>query len=444
MRGGRDGVARTGVNRRLVASQTPIDEILEEVAHAIEAGGTVIFPTDTVYGIGADPAREDAVLRIFEAKQRPRDKALALHFGAVSEALEYVSDPASAAVVRRLLPGPVTVIVSRPSFVADFVTAGLPTVGLRVPDHPLCSAILERCGPLAGTSANRSGLPAYAGEGGGGALPEADVFVDAGPTPHRGESTIVDVSGGRPKLVREGVVSVRDIEAKIGRTLLAVVLVLAMMVPALAQNRPPSRPAARPSPALPGSSLTNGQFTVDTDETNYDLNSGDFDMPHHVHFTRPGTDVTGDRAHGNTRTNQITITGHVVLHQTGTVNSLGSGAQRVTGEEPSTLTTDELHVDGRTRTYTAVGNVKWTQGNKLLTADRGILNENTHQLNLQGNVHIQQEEQSMNAERVDYNLETEDGVAYGSPVLARMPVEPAPPGMAPPTPPPRRGLRRFF
>lgn len=216
MRRGRDGIARTGVTRRLVAAATPVDEILEEVARAVEAGGTVIFPTDTVYGIGADPAVEDAVVRIFEAKGRPRNKALSLHFGAVAEALEYVTDPASAAIVRRLFPGPVTVIVSRPSFVGEFVTAGLPTLGLRVPDHPLCSAILERCGPLAGTSANLSGSRAYTGDDSGVMLPEADVFVDAGPTPYRGESTIIDVSGGHPKLVREGVVSVSDIEAKIG------------------------------------------------------------------------------------------------------------------------------------------------------------------------------------------------------------------------------------
>lgn len=233
------------------------------------------------------------------------------------------------------------------------------------------------------------------------------------------------------------------------RTFLGTMLVVVMAVPALAQNKPPPRPAAhptaRPTTALPSSSLTNGQFTVDTDETNYDLNNGDFDMPHHVHFTRPGTDVTGDRAHGNTRTDQITITGHVILHQTGTINSLGSGASRVTSEEPSTLTTDELHVDGKTKTYTAVGNVKWSQGNKMLTADRGILNENTHQLNLQGNVHIQQDQQSMNADRVDYDTETENGIAYGSPVIARLPVEPPPAGSSPPpTPPPRRGLRRFF
>jgi lipopolysaccharide assembly outer membrane protein LptD (OstA) len=230
------------------------------------------------------------------------------------------------------------------------------------------------------------------------------------------------------------------------RALAALAIACAMALPALAQPKPApsSRPSPQASAAPPSSSLTNGQFTVDTDETNYNLNNGDFDMPHHVHFTRPGTDVTGDSAKGNTRNDMITITGHVVLHQTGTLNTLGAGAKQVTSEQPSTLTTDQLVVDGKAKTYTAIGNVKWTQGNKTLLADHGILNEVTHQLNLQGNVHIEQGEQSMNADHIDYNTDTEDGTAYGAPVLARMPVAPAPATSPMVTPRPRRGLRRYF
>lgn len=207
---------------------------------------------------------------------------------------------------------------------------------------------------------------------------------------------------------------------------------------------PAAKSSAKPAPAAngPGSALTNGQFTVETDETDYDLKTGDFDMPHHVHFTRPGTDVVGDRAHGNTRNNTITIDGNVVLHQTGAINSLGSGAQRLTAQEPSTLTTDELQVDGKTKTYTAIGNVKWTQGNKLLTADHGVLNEVTHQLTLQGNVHIEEGEQSMDADTVHYDTATEKGNALGSPVIARMPVASPPPATPGPTAKPKARRRR--
>ncbi|HXF34601.1 MAG TPA: L-threonylcarbamoyladenylate synthase [Candidatus Acidoferrales bacterium] len=197
----------------------PIEELVELTACAVSHGGTLIFPTDTVYGIGADPVRPEALARIYAAKRRPADKPLSLHFATVAEALEYVGDKTTASFLRRLLPGAITLIVLRPSFVSEHVSAGLPTVGLRVPDHPVCSAILERCGPLAGTSANISTMPAYEGNGNSDALPEADLFVDAGPTPRRGESTIIDISGisgPQPKLVREGVVSVNDIEAVVG------------------------------------------------------------------------------------------------------------------------------------------------------------------------------------------------------------------------------------
>ena len=217
MRRGRYGVARPGlVIERLDASATPIDELVERVACVVSHGGTVIFPTDTVYGIGADPVQPDALVRIYAAKRRPPDKPLSLHFATVTEALEYVGDKTNASLLRRLLPGAITVIVLRPAFVSEHVSAGLPTIGLRVPDHPVCSAILERCGPFAGTSANVSTMPAYEGNGNLDTLPEADLFVDAGPTPRRGESTIIDISGPHPKLVREGVVSVNDIEAVVG------------------------------------------------------------------------------------------------------------------------------------------------------------------------------------------------------------------------------------
>jgi len=175
------------------------------VATIVQRGGLAIFPTDTVYGIGCDPTWERSVERIFEAKGRPRSKPLSLHFASVVELLEYaagneLADRAASA----FLPGPLTLIVRRPSKVAEFVTGGLETLGLRAPKHALCQTILRYCGPIAATSANHSGEPAYAGTGAVTELPPADVFVDDGPTPVGAESTIIDVSGKRARLVREG------------------------------------------------------------------------------------------------------------------------------------------------------------------------------------------------------------------------------------------------
>jgi L-threonylcarbamoyladenylate synthase len=177
----------------------------------------VIFPTDTVYGIGCDPMQPSAIARIYELKGREAGKPLSLHVASVEEALEYSGGiPAVSAAIRRLLPGPVTLIVRRPSFISEQMTSGLPSMGLRVPDNPVCASILERVGPLAATSANRAGEPAFCGEGARERLPHADLLIEAGPTRWRAESTIVDLTAGRPRLVREGVVSVAMLQRALG------------------------------------------------------------------------------------------------------------------------------------------------------------------------------------------------------------------------------------
>ena len=178
----------------------------------------MIFPTDTVYGIGCDPQQLDAVAKIYAAKGRPAFKALSLHLASVDEALEYCRNaPRACEAIAALLPGALTLIVPRPQFIDRDVTGGGETLGLRVPDHALCSAILACTGPLAATTANRSGVPDYRRTGTTENLPEANAFVDGGATPLQGESTIVDVSGTRPRLIREGVVPLAQIESAIGR-----------------------------------------------------------------------------------------------------------------------------------------------------------------------------------------------------------------------------------
>jgi L-threonylcarbamoyladenylate synthase len=192
--------------------------VAEMAARVVVRGGTVIFPTDTVYGIGCDPVRASAVARIFALKNRPGHKPLSLHLASVEEMLEYAPGNVFAReLADSFMPGPITTIVRRPRHVDRSVTAGADTLGLRVPKHALCRTILERCGPLAATSANLSGLPAYTGDSFATELPEADLFVDDGPTPLGAESTIVDVSGDVPRLVREGAISVVMLEHVLGR-----------------------------------------------------------------------------------------------------------------------------------------------------------------------------------------------------------------------------------
>jgi L-threonylcarbamoyladenylate synthase len=205
------------VSNVIDARKEPHARVAEEVASTVFGGGTVIFPTDTVYGIGCDPYNGRAIARIYGAKERPANKPLSLHLASVAEFLEYAREYREVTgVARRLLPGPVTLIIPKPSFIDLDVTAGLGTLGFRVPDDPLCMQILDRCGPLAATSANTSGQRAYYGGGDWETLPPADLLVENGPTKHCRDSTVIDMTGTQPVVLREGVVSVERLTELLG------------------------------------------------------------------------------------------------------------------------------------------------------------------------------------------------------------------------------------
>ena len=199
------------------ARKEPLARVCEEAAAVIFNGGLVIFPTDTVYGIGCDPFDPQAIARIFGAKERPPEKPLSLHISTLTEFLEYARPQKEVAVAaRRLLPGPVTIIIAKPAFIDHNVTAGLATLGFRVPDDPVCSALLERCGPLAATSANLSGARAYYGAGESSGLPQADLIIENGPTRLRRDSTVIDMTGANPIVLREGAVSIERLTELLG------------------------------------------------------------------------------------------------------------------------------------------------------------------------------------------------------------------------------------
>ncbi len=203
--------------RVLDAREAPVGQIADEAARVIFSGGLLIFPTDTVYGIGCDPYDEGAVDRIYGSKRRPDSKPLTFHVGSVPEFLEFARDnPLAVLAAKRLLPGPVTLILRRPNFVSDEITSGFPTLGFRVPGDELSRAILDRCGPLAATSANISGSQAYRGDGDLERLPPADLLIENGPTIHRLESTVIDLTGTQPRMLREGVVTFEELNEKIG------------------------------------------------------------------------------------------------------------------------------------------------------------------------------------------------------------------------------------
>lgn len=190
------------------------DESIAEAARLILAGEPVAVPTETVYGLAADATNADAVARIYEAKGRPSFNPLIVHVPdlAAAERIGVFGNEALE-LSRKHWPGPLTLVVSlRPhANIASLVTAGLPTVGLRVPDHPAMQALLRASGrPLAAPSANASGSisPTRAEhvlKSLGGRIP---VVIDGGPAKRGIESTIVASAGGSLRLLRRGPIEV--------------------------------------------------------------------------------------------------------------------------------------------------------------------------------------------------------------------------------------------
>ncbi|MBV8299425.1 MAG: threonylcarbamoyl-AMP synthase [Candidatus Eremiobacteraeota bacterium] len=208
---------RSAVKRLIDARKETLERVLDEVTAVVQGGGIVVYPTDTVYSVGCDPYEREAIAKIYASKARPHDGPLSLYLASVQEALEYVSaDPFAAVAVRRTMPGPIALVIPRPAYIPERVTFGNDGLGLRVPDHPLASAILERCGPLAGTSASRGDDPPYWGDDDLLLLPDCDLAVLDGPTPQRARSTILDITRPTPRIVRNGVIPAEVLEEKLG------------------------------------------------------------------------------------------------------------------------------------------------------------------------------------------------------------------------------------
>jgi len=197
-------------------SGVPDPATLRDAADCIAAGGTLIFPTETVYGIGCDPDNARAVDAVFRAKRRPAHKPLAIHVAIPEEAEEFAAflTPSARRIMTSLWPGPVAIIVKRVLQRASPAALGADTISLRCPNDETCSALLRATGPLAATSANISGDPAFTGEEAGlDSLPSASMAIITGPTRLRQESTVVDCTSDTPRIVRLGAVDRAAIEA---------------------------------------------------------------------------------------------------------------------------------------------------------------------------------------------------------------------------------------
>ena len=198
---------------------------ISDAAALLRGSGLVAFPTETVYGLGADATDGKAVARIFAAKGRPAFNPLIVHVPGIEQAAQLAVAGAEA---RRLAdafwPGPLTLVLPRQanSRISELVSAGLPTLAIRAPDHPIAQAILRAADrPIAAPSANRSGhVSATRAEHVAADLgPFIDMIIDGGPTAHGIESTVLGFDGAEVVLLRPGAVSVDAIQSVIGKTL---------------------------------------------------------------------------------------------------------------------------------------------------------------------------------------------------------------------------------
>ena len=201
---------------KTIVLPTNISDAISQALEVLENGGLVAFPTDTVYGVGALAFNAEAVKSIFAAKDRPVEKAIPILIGG-PEDLDKVSIEVSVIAEKlaaRFWPGPLTLVIPKHPNLPDVVSA-TPTVGVRVPDHPIARALLRVAGPMAVTSANISGQESPKSARDvyrqlNGCIP---LILDGGETPGGVSSTVVDCLGVEPVILREGSVTLEEIQS---------------------------------------------------------------------------------------------------------------------------------------------------------------------------------------------------------------------------------------
>lgn len=206
-----------------------VDLVPAEITRAVailRAGGLVAFPTETVYGLGADASNAEAVTKVFAAKGRPHDHPLIVHIASAAQLADWAREipPAAQTLAKTFWPGPLTLILKRANHVSDLVTGGQDSVALRVPAHPVAQALLQEFGGgMVGPSANRFGhvsatTAEHVRQEFGNTV---ECVLDGGACAVGIESTIVDLSGEKPAVLRPGGITAAQIESALGVPLAA-------------------------------------------------------------------------------------------------------------------------------------------------------------------------------------------------------------------------------
>lgn len=191
-------------------------EKIKEVAKCIKQGGIVIFPTETVYGIGVNGLNENAIKKLYEVKQRPEKKPISLLVNSLDMINEIAKDITTVeyTLIEKFFPGPLTIVLKKKDIVPNILTPGIDTVGIRMPENEIALKLIEYAGvPIATSSCNISGKPSATNlqeimkvfEG------KVDYFIDNGPSKIGLASTVVQIIGGEPKILRQGYITKDEI-----------------------------------------------------------------------------------------------------------------------------------------------------------------------------------------------------------------------------------------
>ena len=208
--------------RVTVSAEQPDSEVVTEAAGILDRGGLVAFPTETVYGLAADAFNDSAIHKVFDAKGRPSDNPLIVHIAETSS-LSTISasfPEIGLTLARTFWPGPLTMVVQRTDRISDLVTAGLDTVAIRMPSHPVALSLIRKLGrAIVAPSANISGRPSpttaeHVSDDLNGKI---DFILDAGATRIGVESTVLDITQTPPIILRKGGLSKEAIEAVVGQ-----------------------------------------------------------------------------------------------------------------------------------------------------------------------------------------------------------------------------------
>jgi len=188
---------------------------IREASKVVKNGGLVVYPTDTVYGLGCDPFNAKAVERIFRTKGERKEKPLPILGSDMKriQKIAYLHEKARK-IAERFWPGPLTLVVPKKPSLPDIITCGLDSVGVRIPNHTVTIQLISLCGGLlVGTSANKTGHkpPKTARQAAEQLDEQVDMILDAGPTPLRRESSVLDLTSKKPKMLREGPVKLEEV-----------------------------------------------------------------------------------------------------------------------------------------------------------------------------------------------------------------------------------------